>query len=788
MAQKNIIKRIISSPLVQTFLIYISGGWIALEMTDYIINKYGLNERISDVLPIILLIGLPVAIFLAWYLGRDKEDGIITDQDEISEESLSIPKDKTPRVLLSLRSPQIILSGILIIMALAITVVFRLRHQSKIEWAREVALPKIEEIVNDLTNEGQQSWIAFDLANEATKFIPNDPLLIRLEQRISWTVKFYSKPSEALVYIKPYDDVNADWRFLGETPIDSIRLPRGLSIIKIEKLDCRIVYDLIWNHWSFHGNSLYYLLPEPGSIPEEMEMLTDTSMSFTSRRRLSMPGLEHIENEKTGDFLMDRHEVTNEDYKRFVDTGGYQNPEYWKYPFVKEGHLLGWEEAMALFTDKTGKYGPATWQIGDYPDGQDEYPVSGVSWYEASAYAEFVGKSLPTIYHWNQAAYTYASGIIVPTSNINNDGPIQVEASLSMNRFGIYDLAGNVREWCFNDTEQGNQRFILGGGWNDPVYSFNDAYAQMPLDRSETNGFRCIKYLGSKENRVNLGKAIVRPFRDFLNEPTVNDDIFETFLKQYQYDKTDLNAIVENVVESEDFIKEKITMDAAYGDERMMAYLFLPKKGTTPFQTVVYFPGSGSIFRRSSEHITARDMFFKSGRAFLFPIYKGTYERGDELNSDIANESNFYKEHVIMWVKDLSRSIDYLETRNDIDTDKLAYFGFSWGGFMGSIIPAVETRIKASVLLVAGLEFQRSLPEVDPIHYLPRIKIPVLMLNGKYDFFFPYETSQLPFYELLGTPKEHKKLFLYDQGHIVPESQLSKQTLIWLDRYLGPVD
>jgi len=74
MAQKNIIKRIVSSPLAQTFLIYVSGGWIALEMTDYIINNYGLNDRIRDVLPIILLIGLPVAIFMTWYLGREKEE------------------------------------------------------------------------------------------------------------------------------------------------------------------------------------------------------------------------------------------------------------------------------------------------------------------------------------------------------------------------------------------------------------------------------------------------------------------------------------------------------------------------------------------------------------------------------------------------------------------------------------------------------------------------------------------------------------------------------------------
>ena len=86
MANKNIIKRIISSPLIQTFLIYVSGGWIALEMTDYIINKYGLNDKINDVLPIILLIGLPVAIFLAWYLSREKE--------EVSEKAAETVSDR----------------------------------------------------------------------------------------------------------------------------------------------------------------------------------------------------------------------------------------------------------------------------------------------------------------------------------------------------------------------------------------------------------------------------------------------------------------------------------------------------------------------------------------------------------------------------------------------------------------------------------------------------------------------------------------------------------------------
>ena len=62
------------------------------------------------------------------------------------------------------------------------------------------------------------------------------------------------------------------------------------------------------------------------------------------------------------------------------------------------------------------------------------------------------------------------------------------------------------------------------------------------------------------------------------------------------------------------------------------------------------------------------------------------------------------------------------------------------------------------------------------------------MLNGKYDYFFPYETSQLPFYTLLGTPEEHKKIFVYDGGHSVPRNELIKESLTWLDKYLGPVD
>jgi len=74
MADKTNITRFISNPLVQTFLIYVSGSWIVLEMTDYFINHYDLTDRFRDILLIIMIIGLPVALFLTWYLSREKEE------------------------------------------------------------------------------------------------------------------------------------------------------------------------------------------------------------------------------------------------------------------------------------------------------------------------------------------------------------------------------------------------------------------------------------------------------------------------------------------------------------------------------------------------------------------------------------------------------------------------------------------------------------------------------------------------------------------------------------------
>jgi dienelactone hydrolase len=234
---------------------------------------------------------------------------------------------------------------------------------------------------------------------------------------------------------------------------------------------------------------------------------------------------------------------------------------------------------------------------------------------------------------------------------------------------------------------------------------------------------------------------------------------------------------------------EKVTMDAGYNNERLIVYLFIPRDVQPPYQPVILLPGSNAFQRDivNSDYFKRIDFIIKSGRVLVYPILKGTFERKDELQSDRPTESVLYKDHVIMWRKDFGRTIDYLETRNDILSDKIGFYGVSWGGRMGGLFPAVERRIKAVVLHGGGLGMKKTFPEVDPLNFLPRIYQPVLMLNGKFDPYFPAETSQKPMFNLLGTPTKDKKIILYDTGHLAPRVDLIKETIKWYDTYLGQV-
>jgi dienelactone hydrolase len=274
----------------------------------------------------------------------------------------------------------------------------------------------------------------------------------------------------------------------------------------------------------------------------------------------------------------------------------------------------------------------------------------------------------------------------------------------------------------------------------------------------------------------------------------VSEEVFRIWLKElYSYDKSSLNERTVSVEDNSPYYrKEEVEFDAAYGGERVTAFLFLPKSAQPPYQVVIYFPGWGAV-SRSREALdpsyTFWDFFIKSGRAFMYPLYKNTHE---QRKRDISGSGVKYRDWIVELSKDVRRSVDYLETRKDIDSNRLAYFGFSWGAWMGTIVLAIEERFDTGILAMGGLTMgYTSMPSGQPFNFVPRIKIPILMVNGREDSLYPLETKQVPLYKLLGIPEEHKKHITYPRRHSLIGSsrvQMQKDIIAWLDKYLGPVD
>ncbi|MBV9623010.1 MAG: protein kinase [Acidobacteria bacterium] len=694
------------------------------------------------------------------------------------------------RIASEVRRPWILFTFALVIITSIVGGLLSAKRTREARWAREVAIPG----VSRLSEQGRfgEFGEAFTLATGAERVLPNDPTLAKLWPVISYQVSLQSTPPGADVYRQAYGNTSGRWELVGRTPLRDVRQPRGTFLWKFVKPGFASVVQMTAP--LFGGFPPPVGEPVSGSVTLDEDSKIPPGMVRVSQEKLPqelrIPGYEGMPAFTLVDYWIDQYEVTNRQYKAFVDQGGYQKKDYWREPFERAGKSLSWHDGMALFRDATGRLGPKDWMQGEYPKGQDDFPVTGISWYEAAAYTQFAGKSLPTIYHWNRASGSTSAAFIVPASNFGGQGVLAVGSKQSIGPFGTYDMAGNVKEWIWNEADFG-KRYVLGGAWDEPNYMFVDPDAQSPFARTANVGFRCVKYIEPEPNLRAASSPMASPRRDFSKEKPASEELFRAYRSMYSFDKSPFHATVQNFDNvDEDWTTEKISYAAAYGSEQAITYLFIPRKSKPPLQTVVFFPGSNALLLRKFELYTTAslDAILKSGRAVLFPVYKGTYERGDGLESDNANMSAAWRDHVIMWAKDVSRALDYAETRPELDHGKVAYYGYSWGAVMGSIVPAVEPRIKVCVLALGGLDFPRTLPEVDPINFVSRVKQPVLMLNGRYDFFFPMEASQEQLYRLLGSRKDQKKHLVYDTGHNIPRNELIKETLNWLDQYLGPVN
>ena len=161
-------------------------------------------------------------------------------------------------------------------------------------------------------------------------------------------------------------------------------------------------------------------------------------------------------------------------------------------------------------------------------------------------------------------------------------------------------------------------------------------------------------------------------------------------------------------------------------------------------------------------------------RAVFHPVFKGTYER--RLAPDAG--PNVRREGAVQYVKDVFQSIDYLQSRKDIDPNRIAYYGTSSGAWHGVFALSQETRLKAAVLNGGGLiPGTPNEPETELVNFAPRIRLPVLMVNGRNDFAYPMEASQKPLFRLLGTSEADKRHLLFDGGHVPPVQETIREVL-----------
>ncbi len=630
-------------------------------------------------------------------------------------------------------------------------------------WQRQSARYDVLPEVERLGDQGRMAD-AFTMLQTVGPVIGDDVEFQRLLTRLSAPVRLTTDPPGAAVSWRAYEGDDPAWLQAGITPVD-LRLPAQFVQLRFQK----------------EG-----FTPVEIAAPPLNQTVTLFPLSETPVDMVYVPGgavTIDEESVRRPAFWLDKFEVTNRRYKAFVDAGGYRDPTYWKVPFQVEGKALTFRDAMARLTDKTGQPGPSTWESSSYPEGEADFPVRGISWYEAAALAEFEGKRLPTAWHWLAATYAFTPPVLMDLSNYRGTGPARVGAFRGLGFFGTHDMAGNVREWTWNAT--GQKRSNYGGGWNEVTYTYRSRYAYDPFDRSETNGVRLAKYLEPPPPQ--LLAPIERTWRNYAAERPVDDVTFAAYARLYEYDPKPIGATSEGVVAGTvDYTIERVSYDAGYGEERITADLYLPARGRPPFQAVVMFPGSSAQAGPRSTDRTPYffDFIVKSGRALIFPTYNSTFER--QLKQLPRRASLGHRDLVIQNVKEVRRTIDYLVSRPDIDAQKLAYYGFSWGAREGVNITAVERRFRASILMAGGFDNSRFAPEADQINFAPRVVVPTLMINGREDFRFPYEESQLPMFQALGS--QEKVHHIIKSGHVPPRLEIVKPILDWLEKYLGPVN
>ena len=646
---------------------------------------------------------------------------------------------------------------------------------------------------------------AFDLAVVLERSVPRDPTISLVMASITDTISVTTDPPGASVYLRRFPGAAAPAsprQLVGVSPILNVRIARGEYVLSIDK-EGYAPFERTVSGVAVRAAGLT-ITPRPiridqrllpaGAVPERMVFVPGGDYRLISWSR---PTDRRV---RLDDYFIDKYEVSNQDYKEFVNAGGYLKPELWRQAFVKDGRTISRDEALRVLVDRTGLPGPRTWSNQNFPEGRAAYPVTDITWYEADAYAAFRGKRLATIFQWEKAARngflagagvsTMPWGVFYPgdpldgRANFGTSALPANSAEFGMSVFGVYNTAGNVAEWTFNDSSDGF--LATGGAWGDPLYAFSRFGGRPGFFSSDKLGFRCVRNAAATAAGDQGGMRIELD-QEVPQYTASSPQQFATLSAAYRYEKGPLEPRIEQTLTTPEWTREKISFNGANG-ARVLAYLYLPLHAPRPLQVIHYLPAGDvdSGFRSVPDSMDERMApFVRSGRAAFGVVLEGYIERlrpPNFVRPDVSTVE--FAEIIIGRVTDLRRSLDYLETRPDIDRTRLAVFAPSAGSLHGLVLGAVETRYRALMFIGAGIPgtYRAINATANPINFASHIRPPKLILQGRYDEDTPIRTATEPLFKLLVEPKQ---LTIYDGGHVPSVEVVMSATRAWLEQNLG---
>ena len=612
---------------------------------------------------------------------------------------------------------------------------------------------------------------------------------MRLMSELSDELSVSTTPTGAEVYLRRLGSSQS--QRLGVTPIQHFSVARGEFIISIHKAGYADFERTLSSTLDRLGSRntapwdqrIEHHLREASKSPKNMAFVPGGEHKLRAYSRLSELSA------KLSDYYIDKFEVSNSDFKAFVDGGGYGKRQFWPSA-----------EALGLLKDKTGMPGPRDWVGGTFPEREQTYPVTGVSWYEASAYCQSQGKDLPTLFQWERAArgsMHFVGGVIFPwgplnprdvtqRANFESSGTAPVDSfEFGMSQYGVYNMAGNVREWVRNPYDDGFAS--TGGAWRDPIYQFGNYSHHPALRTDDTVGFRCATT--ASHSAGDEGGMRFASNEQVFHYPVSTDAEFRAAKARYAYEKTPLHAVVLTTEETDLWRREEIAFDG-YGGERAKAFLYLPKNAAPPYQVIHFLGGTnlkyGSPVTAIVERKAARlAPYLRSGRAVFVIVLKGFAGR-EPVGAYAAIEvgSAQHNDILLQWTVDMQRGRDYLETRPDIDKKKIMFWNDSTFD-SGAVFAAVDNRYASVIFVGAGVwpELQHVSAEVNPLHFFPHIRAPKLLIHGLYDDGHPI-ASEEPIFRLMREPKKRVGLV---GGHMSPPELTVPVVNAFLDETLGPV-